>query len=439
MFSSLSSDGSESQNDRAEDLSALATKLSRYRLRIGFRATGLSCRLVRSPLLAIFLIVAVDVLGLTIMIPLLPFYAEKMGATPTQVGLLIGVYAACQLFSGPLLGRLSDHTGRKPLLLVSQVGTLIGFLILAFAPSLWVVFVARVIDGATAGNLSLAQAYISDVTKPEERARSFGVIGIAFGMGFLIGPAISGYLAKFDYRDPIFAAAGLSATSILATWLLLPSVKTSSAPAEGPGGRRLSLLQWGEYGRYFQQPALAMRLYQFLAFGFSFAMFTAGFPLFAERRLTWHGVPFGPEQVGFSWAYAGFLGIFLQGPALGKMVKKFGESSLNRLGFAAYAAGYLTLAFCFSIPVLIAATTFCAIGSLVRPTLTSMITQAAPREEQGVVLGLTQSLTSIAQITGPPVAGFLIQHGLLTGWGITAAAVASLGLLLASRPIFARS
>ena len=177
---------------------------------------------MRSPLLAIFLIVTVDILGLTIMIPLLPFYAEKLGATPAQVGLLIGVYALCQLVSGPLLGRVSDSTGRKPLLIVSQIGTLIGFIIMAFAPNLWVMLLARVIDGSTAGNLSLAQAYISDVTEPKARAKSFGVIGIAFGMGFLIGPAISGYLAKFDYRDPIFAAAALSATSIIATSLLLP-------------------------------------------------------------------------------------------------------------------------------------------------------------------------------------------------------------------------
>jgi MFS family permease len=399
-----------------------------------------------SPLLPIFLIVAVDILGLTIMIPLLPFYAEKMGASPTTVGLLIGVYAACQLVSGPLLGRASDFTGRKPLLLLSQVGTLIGFLMLAFAPNLWVVFLARVIDGATAGNLSLAQAYISDVTQPEDRAKSFGVIGIAFGVGFLIGPAISGFLSQFDYRDPIFAAAALSATSIFATYFLLPGVTqrglTPAIPAPeggastspGPGGRRLSLLQWGEYARYFRDPALAPRLWQFLAFGFAFAMFTAGFPLFAERRLAWHGVPFGPKQVGYTWAYAGFLGIFLQGPALGRMVKKFGERALNRVGFAAYTVGYATLGFCFSIPVLILATTISTVGSLVRPTLTSLITQATPREEQGVVLGLTQSLTSVAQIMGPPLAGFLIQRGMLTGWGLTAAGVALIGFALAMRP-----
>jgi DHA1 family tetracycline resistance protein-like MFS transporter len=385
-----------------------------------------------SPLLAIFLIVAVDVLGLTIMIPLLPFYAEKMGASATQVGWLIGVYAACQLVSGPLLGRLSDRTGRKPLLLVSQAGTLLGFLILAFAPSLSIVFLSRVIDGATAGNLSLAQAYISDVTRPEERAKSFGIIGIAFGLGFLVGPAISGFLAKFDYRDPIFAAAALSATSILATYLLLPAVETRGEPVQGPGGRRLSILQWSEYARYFREPLLASRLFEFFAFAFSFAMFTAGFPLFAERRLTYHGAPFGPEQVGYAWAYAGFLGIFLQGPALGKLVRRFGESKLNRIGFAAYAAGYLALALCYSIPALIVATTITSLGGLVRPTLTSLITQAAPREEQGVVLGLTQSLTSIAMIVAPPLAGFMIEHGVLSGWAITAALVAAAGLAIAS-------
>ncbi len=385
-----------------------------------------------SPLLAIFLIVAVDVLGLTIMIPLLPFYAEKLGATATQVGLLIGVYAACQLISGPLLGRASDFTGRKPLLILSQMGTLIGFLVLAFAPNLWVVFLARIIDGSTAGNLSLAQAYISDVTRPEERAKSFGVIGIAFGMGFLIGPAVSGYLAKFSYQWPVFAAAALSFTSIMATTFLLPAVKTGVARAEGPGGRRLSLLEWGEYARYFRHPDLATRLFQFLSFGLAFSMFTAGFPLYAERRLVWHGAPFGPEQVGFTWAFAGFLGIFLQGPMLGKMVRRFGESNLNRVGFLGYAAGYATLAYTFSVPMLIVATAIASIGTLVRPTLTSIITQAAPREEQGVVLGLTQSLTSTAQIIGPPLAGFLIQHELLSGWGLTAAAIAAVGLVLAS-------
>jgi MFS family permease len=370
------------------------------------------------------LIVAVDVLGLTIMIPLLPFYAEKLGATPFQVGWLIGAYAACQLVSGPLLGRLSDSTGRKPLLLVSQAGTFIGFMITAFAPNLIILFLARMIDGATAGNLSLAQAYISDITKPEDRAKSFGVIGIAFGIGFLIGPAISGILAKSDYRYPVYMAAGLSALSIIATSVLLPKAQ----PAKNDAGRRLSLIAWGEYVKYFHDPQLATRLWQFLCFIFGFSMFTSGFPLFAERRLS-----FGPEQTGFVYAWAGFLGILTQGPALGVLVKKFGEKALNRVGFAAYAVGYTLLGLSHSIPLLAVAATVTAFGGFIRPTLTSLITKAAPRSEQGSVLGLQQSLTSVAQIAAPPFAGFLIQHGALTTWGVAASAVTLIGLVLATK------
>ena len=396
----------------------------------------------KNPLLPIFLIVAVDVLGLTLMIPLLPFYAERLGATPTVAGWLVGVYAAFQLISGPMLGRLSDHTGRKPLLIISQIGTFIGFLITANANVLWVVFVGRIIDGATAGNLSLAQAYISDVTKPEDRAKSFGIIGIAFGLGFLIGPAVSGFLSHYDYRYPMYAAALLSFTSIMATTFLLPSVAVSQksreengvAPA-APGGRRVSIVQWGEYVKFFRQPALATLLVQFLSFIFSFSMFVAGLPLFAERRFTWHGRPFGPEQTGYAWAWAGFLGILLQGPGLGRLVKRYGERALNRTGFAAYTIGYLMMAVAHSIPMLVATITVLAIGGLVRPTLTSMITHTAPARETGSVLGLNQSLTSISQIVAPPLGGLLITNYLLVPWAIVAACVAAGGLVLASRQV----
>ena len=259
-----------------------------------------------SPLLAIFLIVAVDVLGLTIMIPLLPFYAEKLGATPFQVGWLIGAYAACQLVSGPLLGRLSDSTGRKPLLLVSQAGTFIGFIITAFAPNLVILFLARMIDGATAGNLSLAQAYISDITKPEDRAKSFGVIGIAFGIGFLIGPAASGILAKQSYQYPVFAAAGLSALSILATALLLPKAE----PAQNDGARKLSLIAWGEYAKYFRDPALghaavAVSLLYFRLFDVHLRLSSLRR---AQADLAWRAVRAGARLASFmrgpvSWGF----------------------------------------------------------------------------------------------------------------------------------------
>ncbi len=382
-------------------------------------------RLRRSPLLPIFLIVSVDVLGLTLILPLLPFYAERLGANPTVVGLLVSTYAVCQLVAGPMLGRMSDHMGRRPLLLVSQAGTFIGFLILAFANSLWLVFLSRVIDGLTAGNLSLAQAYISDVTKPEERAKSFALIGIAFGMGFLVGPGVSGYLAAFNYQYPIFAAAGLSLTSILCTYFLLPSHR----PVQGE--RRFAFLAWGRYAEFFKRPELAALLWQFFAFTFAFALFMSGFPLFAERRFQWHGHWFGPREVGFVYAYMGFLGIVLQGGLIGRLVKTFGEEKLVRASFLCSVVGLAALGFTYGIPLLLVVAALSGIGSGgLRPALTSLITQKASRSEQGTVLGLTQSLMSVSQITAPFLAGLLINSYWLEAWALVGAAVSLIGLVL---------
>jgi MFS family permease len=397
----------------------------------------------RSPLLPIFLIVLVDVLGLTLILPLLPFYAEHFGATPAVVGLLVSAFAVCQLFAGPVLGKLSDRFGRKPLLVVSQAGTFAGFLLLANAWALWVVFLARVIDGITAGNLSIAQAYIADVTRPEDRAKSFGVIGVAFGLGFLMGPAVSGWLAHYDVRYPIYGAAALSATSILATLALLPkpvpvasapegSYRGEKAPAPPPAGPRLGVFDWGQYTQYFQREDLAGLLVRFFLFAFSFALFTGGFALFAERRFTTAaGHPFGPREVGYLLAYPALLGIFLQGGLIGRLVKRFGEPRIILTGFAALTAAYVVLAFAPTITWLMVSATLGAYGNgVLRPSITSLITQRVERSEQGVTLGLTQSLTSVSGILAPPLAGVLIDHRWLTAWALCAAVVALIGLLL---------
>jgi len=388
--------------------------------------------LKRHPLLPIFLIVVVDVLGLTIILPLLPFYAQRLGASPTQVGLLISVFAFCSLFSGPLLGRLSDSVGRKPLLLVSQVGTLSGFLILGGAQALWVAFLGRIIDGLTAGNLSLAQAYIADVTEAKNRARAFALIGIAFGFGFLVGPAMSGFLSQYGYRVPFLVAAGLSFTSILATAFLLPGGKPVAEAGEAlPAGRRLSLLAWGQYGQYFRREGLSALLLQFFCFSFAFAGFTGGLALFCERRLYWQGKPFGPEQVGYLFAYAGLLGVILQGGLFGRLVKRFGETKLVTSGLVSLTVGYAVLSATFGIPLLLVAGTLSSFGNgVLRPTLTSLITQQVGKNEQGVVLGLNQSLFSVAQILGPALAGFLINLGHLSLWALVSAAAAAVGLAI---------
>ena len=255
----------------------------------------------KSPLLSIFLIVLVDVMGLTIILPLLPFYAESLGATPSIVGMLVSAYALCQLIAGPPLGQLSDRVGRRPVLLVSQMGTLAGFLMLAFAQSLWLVFLARIIDGLTAGNLTVAQAYISDVTEPQNRAKAFGMIGVAFSLGFLVGPALSGFLAPYSNQYPIFVAAALSFTSIMCTYFLLPSAPVHPKP-EGEKSRR-----WKSYVEAFSDGTLAPLMWQFFAFAFAFAMFISGFALFAERRFVYHSTPFGAKEVGYVFAYLGLV------------------------------------------------------------------------------------------------------------------------------------
>lgn len=381
---------------------------------------------MRSPLLPLFLTVFVDVLGLTIILPLLPFYAEHFGAPPWLIGILGASYAACQLVSGPVLGRVSDVVGRKPTLLVSQAGTFIGFLIIGSAHSLWMLFVGRIIDGLTAGNLSIAQAYISDVTKPENRTRAFGLIGISFGMGFLIGPAISGVLAaRYGYGAPAYAAAGLSATSIFVTATLLPAKPVLAEPtavssADAP---RRSF----DLGRFFRRPEPRRRLLQFFAYTLAFAtLFGTGLALFLHRQ---PGLRYDVRQTGWVFAYAGLLGALIQGGLLGRLVKRYGEERLAMAAFAFMAVGYGLLGLAHSLPVLLVFMTIGSIGvGIGRPSITTLLTKSVGRDEQGAALGTSQSLGSISQIVGQTLAGLLISHSLLFVYGLAGAAFALAGL-----------
>jgi MFS transporter, DHA1 family, tetracycline resistance protein len=382
---------------------------------------------VRAPLLPVFLIVLVDVFGMTLVIPLLAIYAETFGATPLQATLLVSVFAVCMLVSGPLIGHASDRHGRKPLLLLSQIGTFIGFVVLAQATSLWMIYLSRIIDGATAGNLSIAQAYIADNTPPEHRAKAFGLIGIAFGLGFFIGPALTGFLAgQYGHTAPIYLAAAMSATSILATAVLL---KDDNAPRVR--AVTWAPFHWRTYAQYFARPALRPLLFQFLFFMLSFSMFISGFALFAERRFEWNGQPFGPREIGYVFGFVGFLGIILQGLLIGPLVKRYGETVLSVAGFAALVAGYLALGLATTIVLLLVVAVISGFGNgVLRPSLTSLITHQAGQHEQGIVLGITQSLSSLAAIGAPVVAGLLIERQLLTAWAWVSAAMAAIGLMV---------
>jgi MFS family permease len=397
----------------------------------------------RSPLWPIFLIVLVDILGRAIIVPLLSIYSEQFGATPLEATLLVSVYAVCQLVSAPLLGKASDRFGRKPLLLASQVGSFISLLLLARASSLWMVYLSRIIDGATAGNILLVQAYISDKTEPEDRTRLFALIGIAFGLGFFVGPFLTGSLVPYGLSAPIYAASGMSLGSILCTTFLLPRARRAPVDRDiGTERQPLAVFEWKAYASYFSRPVLSSLLAQFFFYALCISTFTSGFALFAERRFTWQGHPVTPREISYLLGYVGFLGIVLQGFLIGRLVKRFGESALVSAGFISLVIGYIVLGPCRDIPTLMFVSTISSFGNgLLRPTLSSLLSQNAAPAEQGVVLGLNQALNSLAQIFAPILGGVLIGRGQLTFWAWVAAAAALAGYLLArlsrARPVSA--
>ncbi len=389
-----------------------------------------------------FLIVLVDVLGFTIVIPLLGLYAERFGATPLVATLIVTCYAACSLISTPILGRLSDQHGRRSILLLSQAGTCAGFVILGVSSSLWMVFVGRILDGFTAGNLSIAQAYISDHTRPENRAKAFGVIGIAFGIGFMVGPALGGVLGEYGMHVPFLVAAGLSALSMLCTYTLLPREdrrpRAEPAAASGPGGRRPGAFDFATYATYFRRPGLAALYAQFFLFTFAFSLFTSGFALFAERRfVTLEGgvpTPWTAREVGFLFAFSGLLGILWQGGLIGRLVRRYGEVQLTASAFIASVLGYAMLALIPAdrlIPIGLTAIVSSFGHGVLRPVLTSRITQAVGRDEQGIAIGISGSLSSIAMTMSPPTGGLMLDHHWLVAWALIPGVVSLLGLVVA--------
>ena len=371
-------------------------------------------------LLPIFVIVFIDVLGLTLVIPILPYYAQRFGASDLTVGLLLSSFAVCQFFASPVLGRISDSVGRKPVLIASQIGMLASYVVLGAAGSLFTVFLGRIIAGITAGNLSIAQAYISDVTKPEERTRTYGLIGVAFGAGFMFGPPIAGVLSsRLGPATPFFAAAALSGLSAFVTTVLLPHTKP--APSKVKRGSRV-----GEITELFARPEPRRRLIEFFVFQLAFSMLMGGgFTLFLQ-----HKFKFTEEDVGYMFLYSGVIGAIVQGGVVGRLAKWLGEEKLALLGFVTGALGHAFLGFSNKVTLFV----MVAVGQVglgvVRPALTTLLTKSVGRDEQGKALGVSTSLTSITQIICPIIAASLIHANYLTGYGVSVAAFATVGALL---------
>ena len=380
-------------------------------------------------LITIFTIVFVDLLGFGLILPLLPFYADTYGATPFIVGLLAASYAAAQLVGAPVLGRLSDRYGRRPILLISIAGTIVGFLLLGLAEPLGralagggsaattnavivaVLFVSRILDGVTGGNISVAQAYITDITDEQNRARGLGLIGAAFGLGFIIGPAAGGALSAGErYAIPAFVAAAIAALNWIAVLLWLPESLTDEIKAELAKRRSRVILSVRELVNALQRPRFGPLLNVRFFYGLAFATFTGVFALYAQYHLG-----LDSTGTGYILAYVGLLSVLVQGVAIGRLTKRFPE---NRLIFGAVtllAFSLLAWAFTPSVWLLVVVLAPLAFASGVLNTvINSSITKSVYPEEVGGALGVAASIESLTRVIGPAAGGLLL--GALGTW-----------------------
>jgi MFS transporter, DHA1 family, tetracycline resistance protein len=375
---------------------------------------------VTRPLLIIFLTIFVNLVGFGIIIPLLPFYAETFGASPVVIGLLFAIFSLCQLIAAPVLGDLSDRFGRRPVLMFSLAGTVVSFVMLAMAHSVWMLFAARIVDGLSGGNISTARAYVADVTEPKDRARAYGLIGAAFGLGFILGPALSGILSGISYTAPIWAAAGITLVATVMAWLWLPETVHR---AHAGTGNPLSYLP-----ALWQRPLVRRILAIDFIYWLAFAIFQTTLSLFAARRFG-----FGVAETGYFFAAFGILGAIVQGGLIRPVVRRLGDKPTFLLGLAFASIGLVVTALSHSIWMFAAALVPLALGmGFGHPTMTSLVSQVARGDEQGRVQGAASAVESLGRTIGPVWGNTTLQHfGESTPY-ISAAALLIVTLLISA-------
>ena len=392
--------------------------------------------------LPIFIIVLVDLLGLTVIIPLLPLYAASFGADPVTIGLLGSAYPMMQFLAAPVIGGLSDRFGRKPVLVVSQIGTFIGFIILGFANALPIVFLSRIVDGISGGNIVTAQAAMADSTTERTRTQGLGLIGAAFGLGFTLGPAIAGIalaVSGNDYRVPAFIAAGFSLLSILLTVFWFKETLPAEKRGQKPAGQKRSYL--GNITRALANPAVSILLVVMFLQQLVFNGYENLFSLFSLSRL---GLNAAGNALVF--VYIGIVLVLVQGKYIGPLSRKYGERKLIFWGLGLVAVGLVLTAITPAVTVpwysaaeiqteltnstsaiqvplptneasgwigllwILVASTPAAIGAgLLSPSINSLITRRVPSSEIGVSLGASSSLVSLANAVTPLIGGVLFQ------------------------------
>jgi DHA1 family tetracycline resistance protein-like MFS transporter len=341
------------------------------------------------PLLVIFLTIFVNLVGFGIIIPLLPFYAETFGASPLVVGMLFAVFSLCQLIAAPILGDLSDRYGRRPILIVSLIGTVISFVMLALAHSITMLFIARIVDGLSGGNISTARAYVADVTEPKDRSRAFGLIGAAFGLGFIFGPAISALLAPISYTAPIWAAAGITLVATGMAWVWLPETVHRAHAGTGMPFRNVMAMM--------ARPTLRRVLLMDFAYWLAFAIFQTTFALFAAAR-------FGFDATRTASFFAAFavMGAIVQGIFIRKIVQRFGDKPTLMLGLVCAAVGLIAATLTHTVTFFALSLVPLALGiGFGHPTMSSLISRAARADEQGRVQGAASAVESLGRTIGP--------------------------------------
>ena len=354
-------------------------------------------------LLNVGLIVLIDMFGFALIVPLLTFFADSFGATSFQTGLLVSSYAAMQMIGAPILGRLSDRYGRRPVFLISILGTFTGFLVLGFANSLWMLYASRILSGLTAGNISVAQAYITDVTNEKNRARGMGMIGAAFGIGFILGPAIGGTLSVYGFAVPSFVAAGMAFINLLTVFFWLPESLTAELRAE-LASRRKASVSLGALLLALQRPLIGPLLWVRFGFAVAFNSFQTVFPLYVLHKFSLNA-----QQTGYILAYIGIVLVIMQGGVIGPLAARFKEANLLVTFLGLSFLGLVGWAVSTSVPLLLIAMFPLAIGAgSFNALINSAISKAVQPEEVGGMLGFGAGLESATRVVMPALASYLL-------------------------------
>jgi MFS transporter, DHA1 family, tetracycline resistance protein len=379
----------------------------------------------------IFLTVFLDLVGFGIVLPLLPVFSEEMGASGFLIGVIMASFSLMQFIFAPWWGRLSDRIGRRPVLLVSLAFSALSYAIFAIGSGmtgeagLWVLLGSRVAAGICGANISVAQAYIADITPPENRSKRMGLIGMAFGLGFIFGPVLGGVSLKwFGVTGPGWVATAFCAVNFLLALVILPE---SRKPNGEHAPQRPRFAQWMHT---LSQPKVGLLIWLFFLATFAFTCFETTLGLLVAKNFGLHPKQ-DADKISYLFTYCGLIGALVQGGAVGRLVKKLGEPGLIALSLGLTAASLALMPFMGGWPALLAVLAVLSIGSqLARPPIFGMISNLTPPNEQGATLGVAQSIGSLARIAGPIFAGSLFKVSPAIPY-VACAAVAALAGVIA--------